>query len=128
MVTILPDCVEIEVQEGESIVEALRRQGFRIRYRCRRGGCGACRAVLLEGEIAYISQVCATVIDGPSSKPGVRQCLPCRATPVTDLVIELSSHDRIVNVLSGMGSRSAGNTTTRRLTTKSTNDWEQPWP
>ena len=49
-VRFLPADVELSVRPGESIVEAMRRQGYRMRYSCRRGGCAACKADLVEGE------------------------------------------------------------------------------
>ena len=50
-VRILPAGVQLTVLPGESVVDAVRRHGYRIRYSCRRGGCGACKADLVEGEV-----------------------------------------------------------------------------
>src|SRR5690606_15622077 len=75
-VTIRPDGIDLVVGERETIVDALRRQGLRTRYKCRRGGCGACRATLVEGEVAYPKAVSATVVDGPEPRPDIRHCLP----------------------------------------------------
>jgi ferredoxin len=116
-VMIRPDGVDIVVRERETIVDALRRQGLRTRYKCRRGGCGACRAILVEGEVTYPKPVSETVVDGPHPRPDVRNCLPCRATPVTDVVIELGPRDRIVNVLTGLGATQPPTADTHRRTT-----------
>ncbi|MEN0139395.1 MAG: 2Fe-2S iron-sulfur cluster-binding protein [Rhodococcus sp. (in: high G+C Gram-positive bacteria)] len=102
-VTIRPDGVAIVVRERETIVDALRRQGLRTRYKCRRGGCGACRATLVEGRVGYHTPVSDTVVNGPTPQPDTRSCLPCRATPLTDVIIELGPRDRIINVLNGIG-------------------------
>ncbi|MGW4336942.1 2Fe-2S iron-sulfur cluster-binding protein [Rhodococcus koreensis] len=115
-VTIRPDGIEILVRERETIVDALRRQGLRTRYKCRRGGCGACRATLVEGRVGYHTPVSDTVVDGPEPQPGARSCLPCRATPLTDVIIELGPRDRIVNVLTGIGAALPRTLTERRTT------------
>lgn len=103
-VTIRPDGISIVVLKRETIVDALRRQGLRTRYKCRRGGCGACRATLVEGRVGYPTPVSDTVVNGPAPQPETRSCLPCRATPLTDTIIQLGPHDRIVNVLTSLGS------------------------
>jgi ferredoxin len=127
-VTIRPDGVEIVARERETIVDALRRQGLRTRYKCRRGGCGACRAILVEGEVIYPKPVSEKVIEGPRPRPDVRNCLPCRATPVTDLVIELGPRDRIVNVLTGLDTARPNTITARQTPSTSSTRKEQSCP
>jgi ferredoxin len=105
-VTFTPDDVVVYVRETESIVDALRRQGLRTKYRCRRGGCGACRATIVEGCVRYAVAVSGAVIDGglggdADPDPGPK-CFPCRAVPETDLCIELGPRDRLVNVFEVM--------------------------
>jgi len=105
-VTLSPANISILARPGETVVEALRRQGYRSRYKCRRGGCGVCRATLLEGEISYPAGVCEQVLSGNeqtvdhNSRP--RACLPCRAVPETDVHIELGPTDRVIHVLAAM--------------------------
>ncbi|MDV6284471.1 2Fe-2S iron-sulfur cluster-binding protein [Rhodococcus jostii] len=105
VVTVLPNQLRIGVRAHETIVDALRRQGYRTRYKCRRGGCGACRATLLEGQITYVAQVSAPVIDGADNDtaPDTQKFLPCRATPKSDVIFELGPRDRLDNVLAGLG-------------------------
>lgn len=102
-VTVYPDGIRIGVRADETIVDALRRQGYRSRYKCRRGGCGACRAALVDGTVAYRTPVSERVVDGPDGKPGQQKCLPCRAFPQSDVTIELGERDRLVDVLAGLG-------------------------
>lgn len=52
-VTIQPGDVEIEVQEGETILEAGLRRGLDLPHSCRSGSCMACMATLTGGEVFY---------------------------------------------------------------------------
>lgn len=92
-VRLLPADVLIPVDPGESIVEAVRRNGYRTRYSCRRGGCGACKADLLAGELTYPQPVADSVL-GPAER-AAGKCLPCRAHPVGDVVVRLAAGDRL---------------------------------
>lgn len=101
-VRILPDDVVFPVRAGDSIVDAVRRQGYRTRYSCRRGGCGACRAELVAGEVTYPVPVAGTVL--PPSERERGGCLPCRAAPVGDVVIRLGPTDLLRHPLSAFHS------------------------
>lgn len=90
-VRILPDDVTLAVLPGESIVEAVRRNGLRTRYLCRRGGCGACKADLVDGAVAYTCAIAGTVLSDAEVTDG--KCLPCRARPVGEATIRLSEKD-----------------------------------
>ncbi|MFD6057367.1 MULTISPECIES: 2Fe-2S iron-sulfur cluster-binding protein [Rhodococcus] len=98
VVTILPGRIRITVRTNETIVDALRRQGYRTRYKCRRGGCGACRATLIDGQITYVAHVSAPVIEGSDETLSTGKCLPCRAAPTCDSTIELGPRDHVVDV------------------------------
>lgn len=87
VVTAVPQHVQVPAEAGESVVDALRRHGWRSPYRCRRGGCGACRARLLSGHVRYPQPVADTVLTAADQASGL--CLPCRAVPVTDVVLDL---------------------------------------
>jgi alkene monooxygenase reductase len=49
-VTVQPFGEAFTVDAGESVLSAALRQGRYLKYGCRHGGCGACRALLVEGE------------------------------------------------------------------------------
>ena len=90
-VLLLPAGVSVRVLPGETIVSAARRLGYRMPYACRRGGCGACLAVLEEGDLTYQGPVAQSVLDEASAAhvgPGT-PCLPCRAVPAGPVVIRL---------------------------------------
>jgi ferredoxin len=86
-VTVLPGPVRVHADDGETVVDGLRRAGWRMPYKCRRGGCGACRARLVYGEVRYAVPIAASVLSESDRAGG--QCLPCRAIPATDVVIDL---------------------------------------
>jgi CDP-4-dehydro-6-deoxyglucose reductase len=92
-VRILPAGVRLTVLPGESVVDAVRRHGYRTRYSCRRGGCGTCKADLVEGEVRYPFPIAGSVLSDAERDAG--RCLPCRAEPVGDIVIRLSGQDRL---------------------------------
>lgn len=47
---ILPFDETLEVEEGESVLKAILRQGKYVKYGCKHGGCSTCRAEVIEGE------------------------------------------------------------------------------
>jgi ferredoxin len=81
------DDVEVDVNEGETILEALYRHGFAYRIGCRRGGCAICKVDLVSGEVEYEKVVSETVLSDEEKANGV--CLSCRAVPVGDVTIAL---------------------------------------
>lgn len=100
-VTFVRSELSILVRPGETIVEALRRHGLRTRYKCRRGGCGVCRATVVSGEVTYPSGVCLDVVRGDDAPAadGFARCLPCRAVPASDVRLLLGPEDDVVDVL-----------------------------
>ena len=73
------------VAPGEPVLEAALRAGFNLPHSCKGGSCGACRARLLEGAVAY-----------PAGRPlGLTEAeeadglvLLCHARAESDLLIE----------------------------------------
>lgn len=93
VVTILPDGARFPVRPGETLLAAARRYGFAYRVGCREGGCGACKLELVSGELVYSKTVATSVLSDQEHARGI--CLPCRAVPVTDVVIRLDATDRL---------------------------------
>ena len=84
-VHIEPSGHDIDVEVGETLLDAALRQGFVMAYSCRGGSCGTCKGRLLSGEIDYAGH----------DTPGLSQqeksqglALFCKAQPRSDLVIE----------------------------------------
>lgn len=68
-----------------TIEAAARRAGIRLRAACYQGGCGACRAQLIDGSVMNLGPVSAA-----RTNPATGACfvLLCRAAPVTDVVLQ----------------------------------------
>lgn len=88
-VTVLPSGLEATVNAGECIVDGLGRSGWRLSYKCRRGGCGACTVRLLAGTVRYDHDLADTVLSAADIEDGA--CLPCRALPTSDVVIDVGA-------------------------------------
>lgn len=96
-VTIEPDGIKAQSEEGETVLRALGRAGLRYRVGCRRGGCGICKVQLTHGEVRYERPIATSVLSDDERVAGI--CLSCRAVPITNIVIELQEGDRLRRVL-----------------------------
>lgn len=92
-VTVLPDDIELPVDDGEVLLDAILRDGFTYRFGCRRGGCTDCKVRLLSGTVRYDKRIAAEVLTDDERAAGV--CLSCRAIPETDVVVHLQAGDRL---------------------------------
>lgn len=52
-VTLVPSGREFQVEEGEVILSAALRQGIGLPYGCKNGGCGSCRAKVVDGFVDH---------------------------------------------------------------------------
>lgn len=52
-VTLVPSGREFQVEDGEAILSAALRQGIGLPYGCKNGGCGSCKAKLVEGHVEH---------------------------------------------------------------------------
>jgi ferredoxin len=96
-VTILPDGLQVNAAEAETVLKALSRAGLRYRVGCKRGGCGICKVQLVLGEVRYERPVAESVLSDDERVEGI--CLSCRAVPITNIAIELQEGDRLRKVL-----------------------------
>lgn len=71
-----------ELQDGETLLEALERTGHEVAFQCRSGYCGACRLTLLSGQIDYAEPPLAFV--------GPHDILPCCCRVHSDVHIACS--------------------------------------
>lgn len=79
----------VRVAPGQSLLEAARAAGVRLRSSCRNGTCRACLCRLVEGEVRYR-------VDWPGLTAEERAdgwILPCVALAAADVVIDASITD-----------------------------------
>ena len=67
--------------QSPTLLHALEAANIDVQYQCREGFCGACRAQLNDGKIAYIQEPLAFVREG--------EVLLCCSRPLTDIKITL---------------------------------------
>jgi ferredoxin len=81
-----PDGVQLEANPGESLLKALTREApGMVPVGCRGGGCGVCRIRVRSGQVTQ-GAVSVTALPPADRKTGM--VLACKATPLTDLVLE----------------------------------------
>lgn len=74
----------IDVQEGETILEAALRQDVGLPYGCRNGACGSCVSTLTAGEVAY-AEGKSNALEGAADDA----CLTCQAVPRSDISLSV---------------------------------------
>ena len=84
-VTIEPTGEQIEVEEGQSILQAALRQGVWLPFACGHGTCATCKVQVLEGEADLGAASSFALMDIERDEGKV---LACCAIPQSDLVIE----------------------------------------
>jgi CDP-4-dehydro-6-deoxyglucose reductase, E3 len=72
------------VDAGETVLHAARLQNMPLRFSCLHGNCGACKAYLLAGEVAYPYAAPVALSETERAEGAV---LLCQATACTDLRI-----------------------------------------
>ena len=84
-VTIEPTGDTIEVEEGQTLLDASLRAGVYLPHACGHGLCATCKVDVLEGEVEQGDASPFALMDMERDEG---KCLACCATPMADLVIE----------------------------------------
>ncbi len=84
-VTVEPLGEILEVEEGQTILDAALRAGVALPYACNHGLCGTCKVDVLEGEVEHGEASAFALMDVERDEG---KCLTCCARPRSDLVIE----------------------------------------
>ena len=84
-VTIEPTGDVVEVEEGQTILDASLRQGVWLPFACNHGTCATCKCQLLEGDVDLGNASPFALMDMERDEGKI---LVCCAIPETDLVIE----------------------------------------
>ena len=84
-VTLEPTGDTIEVEEGQTILDAALRAGVYIPHACGHGLCGTCKVDVLEGDVEHGD---ASPFALMNMERDEGKCLACCATPLSDLELE----------------------------------------
>ena len=89
-ITLLPFEKQFTCGDNETILQAAIRQGFNLRYGCKHGGCGMCKAQVVEGDVDNTEASSFALLDFERQQ-GLS--LLCCAYPESDVSIELWDYD-----------------------------------
>jgi propane monooxygenase reductase subunit len=89
-VTLEPVGVEMEVEEGETVLEAAFRQGVALMHGCKEGQCSTCKSLLLDGD-AEMERYSTFALPDHEKEEGY--VLLCKTIPYSDLKVELMQYD-----------------------------------
>ena len=84
-VTVEPTGDIVEVEEGQTILDASLRQGIWLPFACGHGTCATCKCLLLEGDVDIGNASPFALMDVERDEGKI---LVCCAVPESDLVIE----------------------------------------
>jgi phenol hydroxylase P5 protein len=84
-VTIEPTGDIVEVEEGQTILNAALRQGVWLPFACNHGTCATCKCQLIEGDVDQGAASSFALMDMERDDGKI---LVCCAMPESDLVIE----------------------------------------
>jgi propane monooxygenase reductase subunit len=91
-ITLLPFEKQFTCNDDETILQAAIRQGFNLRYGCKHGGCGMCKALVVEGEVDNSGASSFALMDFERQQGF---SLLCSAYPESDVTIELWDYDEV---------------------------------
>lgn len=85
-----PIGIEMDVEEGETVLDAAFRQGISLMHGCKEGQCGSCKSKLIEGDIELLKYSTFALPDYESETDHV---LLCRTHAFSDVSFELLNYD-----------------------------------
>ena len=83
--TIEPLGQTIDIEAGQTVLDACLRAGVWLPHACGHGLCGTCKVQTLQGELDHGEASPFALMDFEREEA---KCLACCATPVSDMVIE----------------------------------------
>ena len=89
-VLLQPAGIEMEVEEGETVLDAAFRQGISLMHGCKEGQCSSCKCVLIEGDVELLkySTFALSEMDRDTN-----HILLCRTLAYSDIEVELLNYD-----------------------------------
>jgi propane monooxygenase reductase subunit len=85
-----PVGIEMEVEEGETVLDAAFRQGIALMHGCKEGQCGSCKSRLIDGDIELLKYSTFAL---PDYEHETDHILLCRTHAFSDVSIELLNYD-----------------------------------
>ena len=95
VIYLLPGGREVLCNEEDTLLEALERDGNPIPFGCRKGQCGSCKALVVDGEVELDEKVSPFALSDEEREDG--WVLLCCSIPLTDKVtvrVELGDQER----------------------------------
>lgn len=83
--TIEPLGQTIDIEEGQTILDAALRAGIYLPHACCHGLCATCKVQVVDGEVEHGAASSFALMDFERDE---QKCLACCATPTSDIVIE----------------------------------------
>jgi propane monooxygenase reductase component len=85
-----PVGIEMDVHEGETVLNAAFRQGISVMHGCKEGQCASCKSRLIEGDIELLKYSTFAL---PESERDTDHILLCRTLAFSDITVELLNYD-----------------------------------
>jgi propane monooxygenase reductase subunit len=82
--------VEMEVEEGETVLDAAFRQGISLMHGCKEGQCGSCKSRMIDGDIELLKYSTFAL---PEYESETGHVLLCRTHAFSDITVELLNYD-----------------------------------
>lgn len=89
-ITLLPFEKQFTCNDNEPILQAAMRQGINLRYGCKHGGCGMCKALVVDGDVDNAEASTYALLEYERQQGF---SLLCCAYPESDVTIELWDYD-----------------------------------
>jgi propane monooxygenase reductase subunit len=85
-----PVGVEMDVTEGETVLDAAFRQGISLMHGCKEGQCSSCKSLLIDGDIELLKYSTFAL---PDYQKETDHILLCRTLAYSDITVELLNYD-----------------------------------
>ena len=85
-----PVGIEMDVEEGETVLDAAFRQGIALMHGCKEGQCGSCKSKLISGEIELLKYSTFAL---PDYERETEHILLCKTHAFSDIEVELLNFD-----------------------------------
>jgi propane monooxygenase reductase subunit len=82
--------IEMEVAEGETVLDAAFRQGISLMHGCKEGQCGSCKSRMIDGDIEMLKYSTFAL---PEYESETGHVLLCRTHAFSDITVELLNYD-----------------------------------